>query len=90
MARVSKNALVHWFGSSDEEEDLYVPICRYGWDDGTEGDADNVTDEVADDEADEVTGDEAEDVDANLSLPLKMPGSVSISRIDADYFDSYI
>ncbi len=74
------------FGSSDEEEELYVHICRSGWDDGTEEDADNVTDEVADDEADEVTGDKAEDVDANLPLPLKMPGSVS--GIDTDYFDS--
>ena len=33
LSRVSKNALVHWFGNNEDESELYVPICLSDWDD---------------------------------------------------------
>ena len=36
LSRVSENALVHWYCSYDDDDNMYVPIKLSDWDDSNE------------------------------------------------------
>ena len=74
LSRVTENGLVHWYGSNESKDDMYVPIKRSDW--STSDDANNSTDV-----------EESEVVVGGGNGPWNIEMSTSLFDSDADEVD---
>lgn len=63
LARFTENALVHWYGEFNDEDDMYVPISMSDWEESTDGNDDGVSEDEDDDNEDESDEDDIDDED---------------------------